>query len=257
MDRFPMRALVVDDEALARRRLSRMLRKLPDIAEVQECVDGKDAVAMLETRGFDLALLDVRMRTMDGFEVIEQVGYGSMPPVIFVTAFDDFAIRAFDVQAVDYLVKPVSSERLEQAVHRTRHAPQRIAQDLSGVLRDLASEARSRSAARKWVMIRDQGQARLIPSSEIAVVSAAGNYVYLETTRRKTLHRESMSSLESRLDPNEFVRIHRSTIVNIDFIEHLEPTGAGDYQVTMRTGQKVRLSRTYRDAFMAVFEADE
>lgn len=243
-----MRVLVVDDERLARRRLCRMLEAIPGIDQIRECSDGREAIAALSAESFDLVLLDIRMRELGGFDVVAEIGPENMPPVVFVTAFDEFAVRAFDVHALDYLLKPVSASRLREAVERARRAPDSLRAELRTVVEELVSE-RERPGA-EWLMIRGAGEAPVLRVSEIEMFEAAGNYVYVHAGGKRWLHRESLVSLEQRLDPHVFVRIHRSTIVNLGSVQSVEPIAAGDYEVHMQNGRQVRMSRTYRSAFM-------
>lgn len=243
-----MKVLLVDDEALARQRLCRILSRIAAIREVRECSSGREAIALLTEESFDLVLLDIRMRDMDGFDVVAEVRPGNMPPVIFVTAFHEFALRAFDVHALDYLLKPASESRMREAVEWARRTAGPTRPELQEVLNKLARE-RDHAAA-DWLMIKSGGEAPVLRVSEIDLFESAGNYVYIHADGERWLHRESLVSLEQRLDPTMFVRIHRSTIVNLGSVQSVEPIAAGDYEVHMQDGRQVRMSRTYRSAFM-------
>lgn len=242
-----MDVLVVDDEELARQRLVRMLGDLDVVREVIECSAGADAVRVLARGSFDLVLLDIQMRDLDGFQVIEQVGIGAMPPVVFVTAHDEFAVRAFQCHALDYLLKPVSRDRLSEVVDRVGRTSSPGGRELSRLVTQLTGASEGSSS--RWILVRESGEARVLPTSEIERIEAAGNYVYLHHLGSRLLHRESLASLERRLG-SDFIRIHRSTIVNIGCIQSVEPIVAGDYRLHLRSGKTTRLSRNYRQAFM-------
>jgi two-component system LytT family response regulator len=255
-----LKVLVVDDEPLARRRILRLLRSEPGIEVVRECANGHEAVAAIESHRPDIVFLDVQMPELDGFGVLSAVGPERMPAVIFVTAYDQYAIRAFEVHALDYLLKPFDADRFRAALQRGRSHVERTAQNnqserFLALLEHLSAEQReleqrvSRSTGRYLdrLMIKSGGRMFFAKVSEIDWIEAAGNYVRLHFGREAHLIRETMSSLEAKLDPSQFLRIHRSTIVNLDRVKEMQPWFSGEYTVILRDGTQLRLSRGYRD----------
>ena len=242
-----LRLLIVDDEPVARRRLRRLVREIADVEIVGEAGDGRSAVSAIRTRTPDIVLLDVQMPEMDGFEVLQAVG-DRLPAVIFVTAFDRYALRAFEVHALDFLLKPVTAETLARALERarTRIAERRGAMldpRVLALLNDLAG-GRPRFLSRLPVKLR--GKMIVIDLADVDWIKAADNYVTLHVGATAYPARETMSRLERELDPDRFVRIHRSAIVQIDRIKELLPDFHGDFVVVLRDGTRVTLSRTYR-----------
>jgi two-component system LytT family response regulator len=242
-----MRVLVVDDEPVARRRIRRLLRDERDVEIVGEAGDGRSAVAAIRTLAPDLVLLDVQMPEMDGFDVVQALGADGMPVCIFVTAFDRYALRAFDVHALDYLLKPIDGPRLQRAMARARtriaerHGP-RLDPSVLALLNDL-------SAGRRFLTrfpVKTGGRLVVIDLAEVDCITAADNYVTLHVGAQKYLARETMNRLEQELDPARFVRIHRSTIVAVDRVRELVADFHGDFAVTLKTGTRLTLSRTYR-----------
>ena len=237
--------LVVDDEALARDRLRRLLRKHAVKAVVDAVRTGEEAVRAIVEYEPHAVFLDIQLGDLSGFDVIEAVGASRMPPVVFVTAYDEYAIRAFDVHALDYLVKPYTEERFIQALDRLRS---RTAGDGIGLQRVVDSVSGRAGEYVQRLMVRTaQEGVLLIKVSDIEYIEAANNYVKLHVGGRMHLLREKLSALEQRLDPAQFARIHRSVIVNMDRIVSLKPSYSGDYIVKLASGTEVRLSRTYRD----------
>jgi two-component system LytT family response regulator len=222
--------LVVDDEEAARQRILDLLKREPDIGAIDEATDGRMAVEAISSRRPDLVFLDVQMPEVDGLGVIDAVGASAMPLTVFVTAFDRHAIQAFEANALDYLLKPFSDER------GMREFGQRMIRMFSPT----GSEPLDR------LVVKGGGRTRFLPVSELDWVEAAGVYVTLHAGGRKTLHRTSLTELESRLDARTFIRIHRSAIVNIERISHLEPVSHGEFEVVLKNGARLRLSRTYR-----------
>ncbi len=243
-----MRVLVVDAERPARERLTRLLERLPVVEAVTACRDGQSAVALLTSEGYDLILLDIQMRGLDGGGIIAQLRSGNAPPVVFLTAYDESTVRAFEANAIDYLLKPVDEDRLREAVERAR-TPARLDRSASARPAAPAGAALARRHS-EWLLVKEPGEVRIIPMDEVDLFEAAGNYVYVHRERERLLHRESLASLESRLDPTRFVRIHRSAIVNVGSVKSLEPIAAGDYRVHLHSGRETRLSRTYRQSFI-------
>ena len=248
-----IKTLVVDDEPLARERLLRLLKEETDIELLGECGNGREAAQAIRRFSPDLVFLDVQMPEMDGFAVLEELGPRQTPAVIFVTAYDQYALRAFDVHALDYLLKPFNRERFHNALTRVRESLEhsRLGQ-LDERLLSLLEDMRHKHSER--LVIKTSGRVFFLKTEEVDWIEAAGNYVKLHTGRNCHLLRETMSHLESRLDPNKFLRIHRSTLVNIDCIKELHPLFSGDYSVLLRNGAELTLSRNYRDRLLELFD---
>jgi two-component system LytT family response regulator len=240
-----IRTLVVDDMRLARRRLVMCLAADPEIEVVGECANGREAIAAVRRLAPDLVFLDVQMPKVSGFDVIEAVGAENMPAVVFVTAYDEFALRAFDVSAIDYLLKPFDEGRLERAIARVKRRIRRGGPD--GLEERLARLLAGVAAPKylKRLTVKTSGHILILPVEEIDWLGAAGNYVEVHAGRQTHLVRESISNLEGKLDPEEFVRIHRSTIVNIERVRELHPLFNDDHVVVLRDGTRLNLSRTY------------
>jgi len=250
-----IRVLIADDEALARRRLRRLLSAHPDCEVVGECGDGGSAVASIQELRPDLVFLDIQMPSRDGFAVLAELPPRSAPVVIFVTAHDEHAVRAFEVNALDYLLKPFSEPRFAQALDRARESIQK--RDASGgpsskhlerLFKDLLAKE-STYSGHLLVCLQD----RLLPVAvdRIRWVSADWRYVKLHVPGETHRLRQTLQQVESRLDPRRFVRIHRSTIVNIAFIHELHPLFHGDHRVVLDDDTELTLSRTFKDALFA------
>lgn len=243
-----IRALIVDDEPLARRGIRRLLRQEPDIEVVAECGDGVAAIEAIASVTPDLVFLDVQMPEIDGFGVIASIGTARMPAVVFVTAFDQHAVRAFDAQAIDYVLKPIDPQRFHRAVQRARS---RLANPDDGFVRRVSEALKSINVgdpARYPVRlaIRSDGRVRLLDIDEVNRIVAAGNYVEIHAGGKLHLLRETMASLEARLDPRRFVRVSRAAIVSIDRIREVQPLFNGDFVVLLKDGVQVNGSRRYR-----------
>lgn len=243
-----MRVLVVDGQRPARERLKRLLQAWPAVESVTECADARSAVAHLDMESYDVVLLDTQMQGLSGDGLLERLRSERTPPVVFVAAFDEAAVRAFEVNAIDYLLKPVTEQRLRAALERWG-APARENGNGTGATPRRPAPAPSARPS-EWLLVKESGEVRVIAVNEIDLFEAAGNYVYVYLEEERLLHRESLTSLESRLDPRRFVRIHRSAIVNVGSVRTLEPIAAGDYRVHLRSGREARLSRTYRQSFI-------
>jgi two-component system LytT family response regulator len=241
-----IRALIIDDEPLARRRLRSLLERDREIEIAGESAGGREAVRLIRDRQPDLLFLDVQMPEIDGFEVLERAGVEKMPLVIFVTAYDTYALRAFDVCAVDYLVKPFSRARFQAALSRAKDRLQKDRADIGKLSLALLEELRSRSHFLDRLAIKSSGQVFFIRVEEIDWIEAEGKYIRLHCGKQSHLVREAISGIESRLDPRKFARIHRSAIVNVDRIERMESWFNNDYRVVMKTGDQLTLSRSYR-----------
>jgi two-component system LytT family response regulator len=238
-----LRTVIVDDEPIARRRLRRLAESLGGVDVVGEAGDGDRAVELVRASQPDLVLLDVQMPALDGLGVIGRLK-GRRPLVVFVTAFETFAVRAFDVHAVDYLLKPVSRRRLGEAIERARA---RLA--VTATRGQLPANSGGRPTWLDRLPVRLEGRVRLVEVATIDWVEAADNYVVVHAGRDTHVLRETLGSLEAALDPSRFVRIHRSTIVRIDRVTRLESALRGDYAAILADGTELMLSRTYRPAF--------
>ena len=249
-----LRALVVDDEKPARKRLTDLLEQEPDVEVVAVCTGGAEAVEAIRQQQPDLVFLDIQMPEVDGFAVLEAIGLDQMPVPIFVTAYQQYALQAFDAHAIDYLLKPYSDERFEVALQRARRylqadpadpADPAALQRLQALLADVRGAAAPASYLDRLVL-KSRGRVSFLKVEEIVWVEAAGVYVKVHTAGAVHLHRELLGHLEARLDPQQFVRIHRSTLVNLEHIDALLPDSHGEYTVLLDDGTTLKLSRTYR-----------
>jgi len=243
-----IRTLIVDDEPLARERMRSLLADEPDVEVVGEAADGIKAVLAIEEHKPDVVFLDVEIPNMDGFHILESVGSDRIPAIVFVTAHDQYALRAFDVRAVDYILKPFGRERLQKALERAKEQITREkSSDLSGQLVALIEEMRPAQRFVKRIMVKAAGRMFFLRVSEVDWIEAAGNYVRLHVGADSHLLRETMNGLESRLDPERFLRIHRCTIVNIERIKELQPWFHGDHVVILRDDRQLMMSASYRE----------
>jgi two-component system, LytTR family, response regulator len=243
-----IRALVVDDELLARRAIRRLLGKNAGFDIVGECGDGESAVRAIRERKPDLVFLDVQMPEMDGFQVLSAIGAHEMPVTIFVTAYDRYALHAFDANAIDYLLKPISKERFERALTRAQH---RIAGQFNcHEVHRIISRLKRRTLARPYLdrlSIPKNGRVLFVATKDIDWVEAEGNYVRLHIGNRDYEFRETLAALEEKLSPSEFLRIHRSTIVNIHRIKEIQAWFHGHHRVLLENGTELRMSRYQRE----------
>ncbi len=243
-----IRRLIVDDEPLARQRLRRLLEVDSEIAIAGEASDGPQAVAEIRKQRPDLVFLDVQMPGLDGFAVLQALAAESLPLVVFVTAHDRYALKAFEVHALDYLLKPFDKARFAAALdHAKAHLHQGSKSNLDQRLRELLTFVQGRQAGAERLPIKSGGKTYFVRIGDIDWIEAAGNYVRLHVGKEDHLLRESMTALEKRLDPGRFVRVHRSTIVNIERIRDLQPLFRGDYVITLYDGTELPLSRNCRD----------
>ena len=241
-----LRVLVVDDEALARSRLTNLLQRDPQVVKIFEAVDGVAAIDVIEAERPDIVFLDIQMPRLGGLDLVQALGAENMPHTIFVTAYDQYAVRAFEAAAADYLVKPFSDERFEQSINRIKA---RISQSQPSQLGPHILDATGRSGYWRRLVVKSGSVVRFLPVADIDWIEAANVYVNLHVGRHEYLYRIALSHLASKLDPARFVRIHRSTIVNIERIKELEPISQGEYEVVMTDGKRLHLSRTYRLEF--------
>ena len=240
-----LQALIVDDEAVARRRIRRLLAAEEAIVVAGECADGAAALETIRRDSPDLVFLDVQMPERDGFAVVAGLDPHALPAIIFVTAFDQYALRAFDVHAIDYLLKPYSAERFRTAVHRARERIE--GRQVDARLASFAEALRGRPHYLSRLPVKTGGRIVLVDASSIDWIEAADNYVKLHVGSREYLHRETLANLERQLDPDRFARIHRSAIVQIDRIVELHPASHGDMDVVLRHGPTLTLSRMWRE----------
>lgn len=238
-----IRCAIVDDEPLARARIARLLAREPGFAVAAEHGDARAAIDALAAEPPDLLFLDVQMPEVDGFELLAALPGAALPPVIFVTAHDAYAVRAFELHALDYLLKPVTATRFHAAVAhaRGRLAPGGQTAELRRLLAYVEASRPDRIA------VKSAAGTTLLRTEEIDWIESADNYAQVHAGAQSYLLRESMQALEARLDPSRFARIHRRTIVNLDRIRELRPIFAGDWQVVLSSGTRLRLSRTYRE----------
>jgi two-component system LytT family response regulator len=230
--RAPIRVLVVDDESLARRNLTVLLRRDPGIESIIECSSGPDAIAEIRKSRPDVVFLDVQMPECDGFDVLELLGGGLPPAIIFVTAYDEYALRAFEMGALDYLLKPFDDARFARALSRAKEK--------------LAHYPPAQLRATEQLVVRSQGRVLFLKAADIDWIEAAGYYACLHVGADTHVLRRPLTELEQDLGEEKFVRIHRSTIVNLERISGLELQTGGEYEVVLRSKARLRLSRRYR-----------
>ena len=244
--------LIVDDEQPARKKIRSYLKKEKDINSIIEAETGVEAVRIIRKNNPDLVFLDIQMPGMNGFEVIEAVGVENMPAVVFVTAYDEYAIDAFEVQAVDYLLKPYDQDRFRKSLSRA------LAQIQSGdkefnILKKLLSGINKEKKYLRRIMVKKGSRFFFINANEVMYISAYEKYTNVHTNEATHLIRDTLNRLESRLDPENFARIHRSSIVNMNYIKEIQPWSHGDCIVILKNGAKLNLSRRYRDNLLGKF----
>ncbi len=242
-----IRTLIADDEPLARDKIRMFLQRDPEIEIIGECVDGVHAVASIEESNPDLLFLDIQMPGKDGFEVLRTVGVDRVAAVIFVTAYDEHALRAFEYHALDYLLKPFAANRFQDALTRAKsQLLSEPAEPFKKQLMTLLGSVDGDSRYIKRLVVKTGGRIVFLKVEEIDWIEAAGNYLTLHVGTASHLIRETMNDLESRLDPAQFLRIHRSTIVNIDRIKEMQPLFHGDFTVMLMNNTRLMLSRNYK-----------
>jgi len=255
-DPASIRVLVVDDEPLARERLHELLHETPGVTVMGTAEDGPEAVDAIRDESPDLVFLDVQMPGMSGIDVIEEVGQAEMPVTVFVTAYDQYAIKAFDLAAVDYLLKPFDDERFEEALRRAREhiesqedaIPDRLLRLLRERDPSLLDGADSdEESYLERIAVQGRGKARIVSVDDVTHITADGSYAELHTDDDTYVIRERMKTLAARLDPDAFVRVHRSAIVQLDEIELILRGGGGDYAVRLEEGTRVSVSRSRVD----------
>ena len=256
-----LRTLIVDDEPLAREGVALALKSLRDVEIVGSCGDGPSAVRAIRELAPDLVFLDVKMPGLDGFAVISEIGADEMPAVIFLTAYEEHALRAFRVNAIDYLLKPIDAEALRKSVERARR---RHAQDELGAWRgelrtlvDKLAQERPAADTAERILVRTGGRVHVLDPREIDWVEAAGDYVTIHAAGKSHLVRDSLRSIEARLGARGFLRIHRSTLVKLSAIRELVAKDSGDHEVVLHDGTVLRSSRSYKDALYEALNARE
>lgn len=249
----PFRVLVVDDEALARKRLTDLLARDPDVDRILEAQDGVAAVSLIQEEQPDVVFLDVQMPGVDGFGVINAVGVKNMPLTVFVTGYDEFAIRAFETDAADYLLKPFVSSRYELMMARVK---KRLRESASADINAFGQELQRLTARQApkddfwhWIVVKARNSTRLVMVEDIDWIQAAGMYVTLHAGGEEFLYRGGLAAVAGRLDPHQFVRIHKSSVVNLKSIARLERLSHADFGIVLKDGTQLRLSRIYRDHF--------
>jgi two-component system, LytTR family, response regulator len=252
-----VRVIVADDEPIGRHRLVRLLQAEPDIEVVAACADGEEAVEAIREHLPDIVLLDIQMPHLDGFEVVAALGEAQQPAVIFCTAHDQYALRAFEIHAFDYLLKPVDQDRLREALARSvptagRSTLGSTTGRILGLLEEL--NARERARGRDRLVVRTPERAFFLRTDTIDYIEAAGKFVHLHVGRGLHALRESMAELEQELDPVRFLRISRSVIVNLDRIQEIQPWFQGDYVLILTDGTKLTSTRGYRDNMRRLLE---
>jgi two-component system LytT family response regulator len=243
-----VKVLVIDDETLGRKKISRMLKDDPEIELAGEYAGGAEAITMIRTTRPDLLFLDINMPEMDGFRLLDEIDEARMPFVIFVTAYDEYAVKAFQVHAIDYLLKPFDGERFHDALSR---AKERIRQsrsaDINNSLRSLLHTSSVNNSPVERFMVKSNGSISFLRAEEIDWIEAQGAYVCLYAHGKKHLVREKIGDIESQVAQKQFVRIHRSTIVNVNRIKEMQPLFYGEYAVFLNDGTRLTMSRSFRE----------
>lgn len=241
--------------ALARRRIRRYLNEDSELEIIGECINGSEAIKAINTLKPDLIFLDVQMPGKDGFGVLESIEPENLPTIIFVTAHDKFALRAFEFNAFDFLLKPFSVERLEKTIERAKEKiKKKEVSPIGERLLALLSELKEESNYLKRITVKEKGKIIFVTTEEIKFIEAQGNYLELNMGKHSHLIRMRLHHLENKLDPQKFVRIHRSTIINIDRVKEMHPLFNGDQTVIMQNGKKLTMSRNYREKLKSILE---
>lgn len=247
-DKKALTALIVDDEPPGRHKIREMLKHESNIEIIGECTNGVEAVEAIQSKKPDLVFLDVQMPELDGFGVIKKIGVNNLPEIIFVTAYDQYALQAFEVHALDYLLKPFDKERFQNALQRAKdHILQRDQNDIGQKLLSMLQELKLDQKHSDRLVIKSGGKVFFLKTDEVDWIEAAGNYVRLHAGGESHLLRETMSGIQKKLNPNQFIRIHRSTFVNIEQIKELQPWFHGEYVVILKEGTQLTMSRSYRN----------
>ena len=243
-----VRTLIADDEPLSREWIRSGLADDPELEIVAECENGLQTAAEIDRLAPDLAILDVQMPGLDGFGVLESLEKSRLPAVIFVTAFDQYALKAFEAHAMDYLMKPVSRERLREAVARAKgHIERSASVEMRDAMLALLKDVQRERSYPEWLLLREEGKSFFVQVKDIDWIESSRNNVLLHVGKQKHVCHETTSRIEGRLDPRKFLRIHRSAIVNIDRIKEMHPWFNGEYTVILRDGTRLTMSSTYRE----------
>ncbi|MHC4943209.1 MAG: LytR/AlgR family response regulator transcription factor [Planctomycetota bacterium] len=247
MKKAKIKTLIVDDEPHARRLIRTLLAKEKDFEVSGECENGREAIIALKSRRLDLVFLDVQMPEIDGFDVLLALPPDRLPAVIFVTAYDKYAVRAFEVHALDYLLKPVDEDRFNQALERARlQLKGEQLGETQQKLESLVHDLRKQRLGFERLLVKSAGRIMFLPHEDVDWIEAAGNYMRIHAGGEIHLMRETMAGLAKKLDPNRFVRIHRSAMVNLHRIKELAPSRKGEFDVFLQNGDRLTLSRKFR-----------
>ena len=248
-----IRTLVVDDEPLARKRIKRLLAGEPGISMVGECASGREAIQVIQEKSPELVFLDIQMPGVGGFEVLQAISEQQMPIVIFVTAYDQHALRAFEVHALDYLLKPFTQERFKKTLERARaQLAKNGSSEAAAGLKTLVGKLQAEQSYVSRFMVKSSDRVLLVKTSEVDWIESAGNYVVLHAGCTNHIVRETMRALEGKLCPKTFQRISRSLIVNLERIKELQPMGKGEYTVILTNGKQLTMSRGIRELHQAL-----
>jgi two-component system LytT family response regulator len=251
----PIRTVIADDEKLARTKLKLLLEAEPEIQVVAECADHDQTVEAVRVYRPDLLLLDVQMPGLDGFHVLRTISKEHMPVVIFTTAYDRYALKAFEAHALDYLLKPFDQERLHDAIERVKNEVAKNGdREIARRILDYLSKEGAELKNDKRLVIKAGGRVVFLETDEIDWIDADANYVRLYAGKESYSLRQSIGNLSQRLDPNQFVRIHRSAIVNVSKIKELQPCNSGEYIVVLKNGRELSCSRGYRGGLQALID---
>jgi two-component system LytT family response regulator len=255
-----VRAIIVDDEPLGRRAVQQELQRHPEVSVVAECDSVKSSIAAIAASNPDLIFLDIQMPGGDGFDVVEAIGTAARPVVVFLTAYDEYAVRAFRAHAVDYLLKPIDGAQFDEAIRRARSrlsdpGGAESAARVREAIRKLAAEGLRGYAKGRRITVRDAGKVIFLWAGEIDRIAADGNYVRIYTARRNLLVRGTLQNMIARLDDSRFARIHKSVVVNADAVSHIKHAGKGLYVLAMRDGSRVESSYHYRHEVMRLAES--
>jgi two-component system, LytTR family, response regulator len=248
MTNGPIKALIADDEALARRFIRRILKDDRDFEIVGECSNGKETVAMIRKESPDVVFLDVQMPEMDGLTVLESVGMERLPQIVFTTAYEQYAIRAFELHALDYLLKPFDQARFKDAIKYVKERFRSERQNDGRMqISALLENMKSKPQYLERLVIKAGGRITFLRTDEIDWIEADDKYVHLHTSKARPMVRQTLAAMEEQLDPAKFRRVHRSAIVNVERIAELQPLFSGEYSILLQDGTKLTLSRNYKD----------
>jgi two-component system, LytTR family, response regulator len=252
MEEKLIRAVIADDEPKARKTIQRMLKNYPEFDIIRMCSDGRETLAAILELKPDLVFLDIQMPEYNGFEILQKIEENLLPKIVFVTAYDEFALQAFEVHAIDYLMKPFDTARFNKAVTKAKEL---VMSDVKSYvnqnIKNLLETIRQHEKNKDKIMIKQDGKIFFLDTSDISHIESAGNYIKIITVNSQYMIRETMKNIEEKLSGDTFFRIHRSTIVNISNVKVIEPWFHGDYQITMNNGTQLSMSRNYKDLLKA------